>query len=414
MLDRSSPSPQPCSVSRRVSLAYLAALLVLIGSAAGFYWLGIHQGSREETRASRTVKPEPRVSQVEPVAIAPPGTSPSPLALIHPGSVADVAQAVSPSVVNIDVFNRLPEAGSLFPESEFFFNGNRVDEFPGVPVRPRLQKYGTGSGLIIRPDGYILTNNHVVRGTDRIKVTLSDHRSFTGEIVGRDSLSDLAVVKIPVSGLPAAKLGSSGNLRPGDWAIAIGSPLGLDHTVTLGIISAIGRPVSDFNAEVGFIQTDAAINPGNSGGPLLNLEGEVIGINTFIRSDAQNIGFATPIDSAKTIFQELLSHGKVNRSWVGIKLALLTDNLRDQLGLSAALPGVVIVSVIDKSPAAAAGIKSGDLLVKVDNRAVASVQDVQRLIQAHKPGEKVVLGLLRQRRLQTAVLVLGEMPEDVD
>lgn len=217
---------------------------------------------------------------------------------IGDNAIADIAESAAPSVVNIDtqmsvsmprdVFHN----GRGFGNFEFFFGPG----FQGLPQEPRrFESRGSGSGVIVRKDGYILTNNHVVKNATAIKVTLNDKQVFKGKVVGRDSFTDLALVKIDAQDLPVARFGSSKALRPGDWAIAIGSPLGLDHTVTLGIVSALGRSLADLNNNVELIQTDAAINPGNSGGPLLNIHGEVIGINTAIRSDAQNIGFAIPI-----------------------------------------------------------------------------------------------------------------------
>ena len=186
---------------------------------------------------------------------------------------------------------------------------------------------------------------------DDIKVTLNDKRTFKGTVVGRDSLTDLAIVKIEAKNLPAARFGTSKTIRPGDWAIAIGSPLGLDHTVTLGIISALGRSLSDLNNSVELIQTDAAINPGNSGGPLLNIHGDVVGVNTAIRGDAQNIGFAIPVDVAKDVAAQLLAHGTIARPYLGIFMQELDEKLAHSLALSPSTKGVIIAGIAPDSPA---------------------------------------------------------------
>lgn len=333
---------------------------------------------------------------------------------VGPNAIADVAQSVSPSVVNIDVFDSQPVVSVRGSDQGFLFNGKKISDERSVFVRPSFQKHGTGSGLIIRPDGYILTNHHVVRGRDRIRVNLFDGRSFTGRIVGRDALSDLAVVKIPAENLPVAQLGNSKKLRPGQWAIAIGSPLGLDQTVTLGIISAIGRTVADVNSEVSFIQTDAAINPGNSGGPLVNLNGEVIGINSFVRSDAQNIGFATPIDTARRISQDLIATGRVDRAWVGIKLLDLTEANIRRLNLPEGSRGCLVVYVIAMSPGDVAGLRRGDIVTDIDGNPVRTVKDVRAAVRGLRPGNKVELTVLREGKQRLVPVYLQEMPENLD
>ena len=246
---------------------------------------------------------------------------------IGENTIADIAQSVNASVVNIDTQSSItvsdsPFFGGPMGGLEFFFGNGGMQS----PVPRKLEQRATGSGVIYRQDGYILTNNHVVGHAQNIKVTLSDKRFFEGKVVGRDKFTDLAIVKINATGLPAAKMGSSTKLRPGDWVIAIGNPMGLDHTVTLGIISALNRSLSEVN-EVQLIQTDAAINHGNSGGPLLNLHGDVIGITVAINPNAQNIGFAIPVDIAKDIAQQLVAHGNIPRAYVGIQMTDLDEKL---------------------------------------------------------------------------------------
>src|SRR5579885_709784 len=277
-------------------------------------------------------------------------------------TVADIAAEASKSVVSIQTTSTVSVSeapfhlGLPFKDFEQFF-GPDAQLFQQNRVR-KYESHGTGSGVIIRPDGYILTNNHVIQADD-ITVTLDDKRTFKGKVVGRDSFTDLALVKIDAGNLPVAKLGSTKTLRPGDWAIAIGSPLGLDHTVTFGIISALGRSLSELGSNVELIQTDAAINPGNSGGPLLNIHGEVIGLNTAIRGDAQNVGFAIPIDVAKEVANQLLKGGKIARAYLGIYMHELEPSLCKSLGLQESMKGVLVARVAEGSPADKSGLQLG-------------------------------------------------------
>ncbi len=334
---------------------------------------------------------------------------------IGENAIADIAESAAPSVVNIDtqmsvsmprdVFHN----GRGFGNFEFFFGPG----FQGTPQAPRrFESRGSGSGVIVRKDGYILTNNHVVKNATDIKVTLNDKQVFKGKVVGRDSFTDLALVKIDAQDLPVVRFGSSKALRPGDWAIAIGSPLGLDHTVTLGIVSALGRSLADLNSNVELIQTDAAINPGNSGGPLLNIHGEVIGINTAIRSDAQNIGFAIPIDSAKDVISQLLAGGSIQRPYIGVYMQELDEKLARSLGLSKGAQGVVVAQVATNSPADQAGLQQGDLIERVDGQPVKTSKEVQGLVRAHKVGESVSMLVLRSGKLIPANVKVGDYPSE--
>jgi Do/DeqQ family serine protease len=332
-------------------------------------------------------------------------------------TIADIAAEAGKAVVNIDTRTSitLPDSpfqfGSPFGGFEFFF-GQEMQPFEGRQQQRKFESQGTGSGVIIRPDGYILTNNHVVKHATDIKVTLSDKRVFKGRIVGRDAFTDLALVKIDAGNLPVARLGASKTLRPGDWAIAIGSPLGLDHTVTLGIISALGRSLGDLKSNVELIQTDAAINPGNSGGPLLNIRGEVIGINTAIRSDAQNIGFAIPMDVAKDVADGLISHGSVARPYVGIYMQDLEPKLVKSLGLPDGTKGVVVARVGPDSPAAQAGVVQGDVIQRVDGKPVETAKEIQKLVRSHKPGESLNMLLNHNGSLTAASIKVGEYPSE--
>lgn len=325
-------------------------------------------------------------------------------------TIADIAQEASGSVVNIDVESKIDLPQYQFdPFSDFsFFFGPGLSMPHAMPRK--FEKRGTGSGLIIKSDGYILTNFHVVGQVDKIKVTLNDKRTFEGKVVGRDSFTDLALVKIDATGLPAAHLGTSKSLRPGDWAIAIGSPLGLDHTVTLGIISALGRSLGDLNNNVDLIQTDAAINPGNSGGPLLNIHGDVIGINVAIRGDAQNIGFAIPIDLAKETSEQLLKGGTIARAYLGISMRDLDEATNKSLGLPDNAKGVLIAQIVPNSPAQSSGLEQGDVINRVDGTQITSSKQVRDLVRKHKPNDKLSMLVARNGTLTPITVTIGDYP----
>ncbi len=282
--------------------------------------------------------------------------------------IAAAVEQVGPAVVRINatrkVTNQIPEA----------FNNPLFRRFFGSeqPIPEERIERGTGSGFILSKDGRLLTNAHVVADTDTVQVTLRDGQSFEGKVVGVDSVTDLAAIKIKAANLPTVKLGNSKNMVPGQWAIAIGNPLGLDNTVTVGIISAMDRSSAQVGVpdkRVNFIQTDAAINPGNSGGPLLNAQGEVIGVNTAIRADAQGLGFAIPIETAAQVANQLFSKGRVEHPFLGIKMIDLTPAIKQEVNRDTNLnikqnTGVLIVRVIEKSPSDQAGLREGDIIQK--------------------------------------------------
>lgn len=324
-------------------------------------------------------------------------------------TIADMASKASESVVNIDISKNISVPGLIGNSPFQFFFGQGDDPSMGMAPR-KFQQHGSGSGVIVRQDGYILTNNHVVGQADEIKVTLNDKREFQGKVVGRDSFTDLALVKIDAKGLPIAQLGTSKALRPGDWAIAIGSPLGLDHSVTMGIISALGRSLNDINS-VDFIQTDAAINPGNSGGPLLNIRGEVIGLNTAIRGDGQNIGFAIPIDIAKEVTDQLVAGGSIKRPYVGIYMQDLNEKIAHSLGIPKDTKGVLIAKVAPDGPAGLAGLAAGDVIEKVDGKPVLTSKEVQKQIRTHKVDDTVDFLILRNGAITAATVKLGDYPQ---
>lgn len=342
------------------------------------------------------------------------------LTSLGPNTVADIAQASAPAVVNIEVSETSKSYGSSpfgiggLPDGmQFFFNGTQIspkDLFGGGSPRSGkpIEKHDTGTGFIVRPNGYIVTNAHVVKDADKIKVTLNDKRSLEGKVVGIDFFSDVAVVKINAENLPTLKMGTSSSLRPGEFAIAIGSPLGYDHTVTMGIISAVGRTVTDVNGNINFIQTDAAINPGNSGGPLLNLQGEVIGVNTAIRRDAQNIGFSIPIDVAKTVAESLIATGKILRPWLGIQMHELDESLAKSLGVPATSKGVVIVGFVEGSPAKTSGLELGDLIQKIDGHETDTPKDVKEYVQSKKVSDVLHFLVLRKNAVQSLAVNVGD------
>ncbi len=332
------------------------------------------------------------------------------------GAFASVADRVTPSVVNVSVKPKKapPGEGGQPPEGEQrfrdFFGPEFYDRFFKRRA-PREEARSAGSGVIVDARGYILTNAHVVESAAEIEVRLSDDRKFAATLVGRDPKTDLAVVKIDpgVDPLPAAALGDSDRLRIGQWAIAIGNPFGLDRTVTVGIISATGRTRVGVATYEAFIQTDASINPGNSGGPLLNLDGDVIGINTAIVSSGQGIGFAIPINMVREVMTQLIAKGRVVRGWLGISIQDLTDDLAAGFGVSIK-GGVLVADVLKDSPAEAAGMKPGDIIVELGGAPIKEVTDLQKRVAAILPGRTVALTVLRDRKTSRLTVKIGEQP----
>lgn len=314
----------------------------------------------------------------------------------NPNFVVGVVQKVGPAVVRIDASRTVV---SQIPDN---FDDPIVRRFFGSQPRERVEQ-GSGSGFIINSGGQILTNSHVVNGAEIVKVKLKDGRSFDGRVMGEDPVTDVAVIKIEANNLPTVSLGNSEVLQPGEAVIAIGNPLGLDYTVTSGIISAIGRSSSDIGAtdkRVDFIQTDAAINPGNSGGPLLNARGDVIAMNTAIIRGAQGLGFAIPISTAQKIAQELIAKGRVEHPYLGIQMVTLNpevkEKVKSRLGINLATDkGVLLVDVVPRSPAASAGLKEGDVIQSIENQSVSTIEEVQKIVENSKIGFPVKLQVLR-------------------
>lgn len=321
-----------------------------------------------------------------------------------------VAKKVQPSVVSI----RSERTVTVSPGEGFgedFFKGTPFEDFfkqhGGPPMKKR--QMGEGSGVIVDPKGYILTNYHVVAGADKLTVRLFDGRELKGTVQGTDPKTDLAVVHVEAKDLPVATLGDSDKIQVGEWAIAIGSPFGLEETVTVGVISAKGRTGLGTGTYEDFIQTDASINPGNSGGPLVNIEGEVIGINAMIISPGQGIGFAIPINLAKTIMMELIKTGKVIRPWVGIGLQDLTPELMKDFNVKEK-EGALISQVYEGSPAEKAGLKIGDIVVQIDGKKIKDSQDVVREVLKRQVGQKILFEVIRDGKRVEISVITTQMP----
>ncbi|MFN5872984.1 MAG: HhoA/HhoB/HtrA family serine endopeptidase, partial [Aphanizomenon sp.] len=324
--------------------------------------------------------------------------------------VTAAVNRVGSAVVRIDTERTITRRNDPMMEDPFFrrFFG---DSFP--QQSPTEQLRGLGSGFILDKSGVILTNAHVVDKADKVTVRLKDGRTFEGKVKGIDEVTDLAVVKINAGkDLPIAPLGSSNNVQVGDWAIAVGNPLGFDNTVTLGIVSTLKRSsaqVGISDKRLDFIQTDAAINPGNSGGPLLNGLGEVIGINTAIRADAMGIGFAIPIDKAKAIAAQLQRDGKVAHPYLGVQMVTLTPELAKQnnddpnsMFVIPEVKGVLVMRVVRNSPAATAGIRRGDVIVQIDNKPITTAEQLQSVVEDSTLGQALQIKV--QRGNQTQIL----------
>ena len=329
-----------------------------------------------------------------------------------PGSFADLSQELSPAVVNIStttvVGNRQGSPGPNRPFGDEF--PRRF--FPG-PQRPQ-KKNSLGSGFIINEEGYIVTNNHVVDGADEIVVILKEGDEYPAKIIGKDSKTDIALIKIePKNGLPVIRLGNSEGTRVGDWVLAIGNPFGLGHTVTAGIVSAKGRELGA-GPHDDFIQTDAAINPGNSGGPLLDMAGNVIGINTAIFSrngGNQGVGFAIPVNLAKSIVAQLKESGRVTRAWLGVLIQHITPELQDSLELETR-KGALVADVVKGGPASKSGLLRGDVIVRFNGDEVSSQSELPTMVAFLPVGQKVEVVVLRNGKEMTIEVTLEEMKEE--
>ena len=387
-------------MSRRLVLITVVAAL-LIAAAGGGYLVRGHLGRPSAAPAPTSPQAATGVALAEALQMG----------------FVDVAQQVRPAVVHLGTIQRaksrrgpnLPQ-GNDDPFFRDFFNQFFGSE--GPDSRSEFRRPGLGSGVIIDKRGLVLTNFHVVKGADEILIRLSDKREYRGQILGTDPKTDLAVVKFqPDHEVTVASLGNSDVLRVGEWAIAIGNPFGLDQTVTVGVISATGRSDVGIATYENFIQTDASINPGNSGGPLVNLKGQVIGVNTAIVAAGQGIGFAIPINMVKRVVDQLVDKGKVVRGWLGVALQPLSPDLAQSLGL-AGTNGAVVGSTITGSPAAQAGLQQGDVIVAYDNTPVDDYRHVQRLVAETRVGKSVTLQIVRKKQKMDLAVTIAEVPDE--
>lgn len=380
--------------------------ILALGGTTGFY---ASEFFRE--KPSKQVTPP----SVQPIQLPQSSSPPSAPSLENSSFIAKAAQTVGPAVVRLNAAQIVSQQ-----EQKRFYRRFLPGESP--ERRQRRIPQGTGSGFIFSSDGLVLTNAHVVEEADAVKVTLKDGRSFQGSVVGSDPITDVAVIKIPAQDLPTVSLGTSEEIMPGDWAIAIGNPLGLDNTVTVGIISATGRSsfqVGIPDKRVSFIQTDAAINPGNSGGPLLNAEGEVIGVNTAIRANAQGLGFAIPIEIAARIANQLIAQGEAKHPYLGIRMVTLSPSVRKELQGNQefnvpvkAEEGGLVVEVINNSPADRAGFRKGDIILEVGGKAIETSNEVQQAVEKSQIGNRLTVSVNRNGNQKTLTVRPGQFPRD--
>ncbi|WP_457279379.1 DegQ family serine endoprotease [Polaromonas sp. P5_D5] len=331
----------------------------------------------------------------------------------------DLVEQVGPSVVNIRTLEKAKAAASGSADEQMleFFKRFGIPIPPNMPRAPRPdrspqpdedQPRGVGSGFILTADGFVMTNAHVVEGADEVIVTLTDKREFKAKIIGADKRSDVAVVKIEATGLPAVKIGDINRLKVGEWVMAIGSPFGLENTVTAGIVSAKQRDTGDY---LPFIQTDVAINPGNSGGPLINMRGEVVGINSQIYSRSggfQGISFSIPIDEAARVSDQLRTSGKVTRGRIGVQIDQVTKEVAESIGLGKA-QGALVRGVESGAPAEKAGIEAGDIIIKFDGKPIEKSSDLPRMVGNVKPGTKAVVTVFRRGASKDLSVTIGEV-----
>jgi serine protease Do len=326
-------------------------------------------------------------------------------------SFTQIVSNISPSVVNISTKRKMvPSAGSFLNDPLYDF----FSPFGGEENRDKRNHQSLGSGVIVTKDGYIITNYHVIENADEIKVTLYDKAVTSGTIIGVDPKTDMAVVKIEADDLPAIEWGNSDTLRVGEFILAIGNPFGLSHTVTMGIISAVGRANVGIADYEDFIQTDAAINPGNSGGPLVNISGKIVGINTAIFSRSggyQGIGFAVPSNMAKRVLDQLISRGKVIRGWIGVSIQDLTMELATNFGLNNT-GGALVSDIIEGSPAEKAGLKRGDVIVSFNRKKVESVSLLRNMVAQSMIGSECGIKIMRNKKIKDLKVRIMELPKE--
>ena len=334
----------------------------------------------------------------------------------------DLVDQVGPSVVNIRTLEKRAAAGTGNTDEQMleFFKRFGIPVPPNLPRSPRPDRgqpqpdgdearpRGVGSGFILTADGFVMTNAHVVEGAEEVLVTLTDKREFTAKIIGADKRTDVAVVKIEATGLPAVKIGDISRLRVGEWVMAIGSPFGLENTVTAGIVSAKGRETGDY---LPFIQTDVAINPGNSGGPLINMRGEVVGINSQIYSRSggfQGISFSIPIDEAARVSDQLRSTGRVTRGRIGVQIDQVSKEVAESIGLGKP-QGALVRGVESGSPAEKAGVEAGDIITKFEGKAIERSTDLPRMVGNVKPGTRAAITVFRRGSFKELAVTIAEV-----
>lgn len=383
-------------------------ILFVIAFVLGGAFVADQQGT--SLWAAFTGKEDPQVVQVEADTSPDAVTASLPLAQ-GAMTVADIVERASPAVVNVKAKVQVTVSIADNP----FFNDPFFRQFFGHQFQfdnsPRYET-GIGTGFLITKDGYILTNQHVVENAVSVTVQLNGKtEEVPAKVVGQDRELDLAVLKIEGDNYPVLTLGDSDKMRVGEWVIAIGQPYGLDHTVTTGVISATGRPITieDRNYK-NLIQTDAAINPGNSGGPLLNLRGEVIAINTAVNAQAQGIGFAIPTSTVSEVLKDLISGNKIVRPFLGISMSDINDEVRAEVGLSSDIQGVLVVDVVSGSAAAQAGVVRMDVITAIDGTKIKSGTHLQETVSKHKVGDKITLEIIRQGNLVTLPATLQAKP----
>lgn len=378
-------------------------LLLLIAFILGGVFIADQQGTTLWAAITNTDNPKQAVVADDTVTTA----------LTLPGgavNIADMVETATPAVVNIKTqvqSNAIP-SNPLFNDPffrEFFGDGFNFE------VNPQYET-GIGTGFIVSSDGYILTNQHVIDGAASVTVQLNGKsEELPAQVVGQDRELDLAVLKISGDNYPVLQLGDSDKMRVGEWVVAIGQPYGLDHTVTIGVISAKGRPISIEDREYkNLIQTDAAINPGNSGGPLLNLSGEVIAINTAVNATAQGIGFAIPTNTISEVLEDLINGNVIIRPFLGISMSDVNEAVRQELSLDSGTQGVVVVEVISGTAAAQAGVKSMDVITAIEGTEIDSANSLQELISDHEVGDKITLNILREGEQVTLSATLQAKP----
>jgi len=380
---------------KRSTVAFVVLVALVVGAGLGAWGAGAVDLAQPARPALRPGVHGPIIPAALPVAS---------------GSFAQVAETVAPAVVNINTLTR--GSGGRTPIEEFFGDEFFRRFFGETPERQDVQR-SLGSGVIVDSGGIVLTNAHVVERATEIEVVTADGKKYKAKLVGVDRRTDLAVLRLQGGPFPAASLGDSERIKVGDWVLAIGSPFGLQQTVTAGIISAKGRSIGQGPFD-DFLQTDAAINPGNSGGPLVNMSGEVVGINSAILSRSGGnvgIGFAIPVNMAKRIYTELVAKGKVTRGWLGVSIQPLTPELAKGFGLKEP-KGVLISDVVQDSPAAKAGVIAGDIITEFDKKKVDGPQDLQKVVALTTPGKGVPVKVWRDKTEKTLEIRIGDAPDD--